>query len=55
MHEVVRWQLDHPDGTADQCKEFMIQAQSEGKLPTMESLGLMAPTSKKRKQAQRNP
>lgn len=40
MLEVVRWQLDNPQGTADECKEFLLQSQQEGALPTMESLGL---------------
>ena len=49
MLEVVRWQLDNPSGTAEDCKAFLLKSQAEGTLPTMESLGLGAPANKKRR------
>lgn len=49
MLEVVRWQLDNPSGTAEDCKAFLLKSQAEGTLPTMESLGLGVPANKKRR------
>ena len=49
MLEVVRWQLDNPEGTAEDCKQYLLERQKEESLPTMESLGLGAPANKKRR------
>lgn len=45
--EVVRWQLDHPQGTVQDCEAWMLEAQSKDALPTLQSLGIVAPPKKR--------
>lgn len=36
LQEVVTWQFDHPQATQEDCQEWLLQRQTEGRLPVVE-------------------
>jgi hypothetical protein len=48
LQEVITWQLDHPESTAEDCQEWLLRRREEGALPIVEE-----PVKAKKSQAQK--